>query len=233
MRASRLRLVLLSAFVLAACSEQARARRDLSRRGIPITPAELTARAKAQDFAVVEELLLAGLSEDEGACTVALCVAARLPDARIVAALAAAGADVKTRQGSLEGYSVLMSAAEAGQAGNVVALAAAGADPNATAGLQAFRMTALHLAAAHGDVPTIEALLSAGARPDALAEWMGDRVTALHLAAARGDVGAIDALVSGGADVNAPSRDGRTPASAARDNGKDAASSHIESLRGH
>lgn len=220
-------LLPLLPLAFAACSERSRARRALSRQGIPVTAAELLARAKAQDTAVVETLLRAGLEDDDAACTMALCVAARLPEPRIIVALAAAGADVQTRQGSLEDYTVLMQAAEAGQAGNVTALARAGADPNATAGLQAYTMTALHLAAAQGDIPTIEALLAAGARPGAMADWMGDRVTPLHLAAARGDVAAIDALLEGGADPSAPSRKGATPVRSARDNGKDAAAAHL------
>jgi ankyrin repeat protein len=83
-------------------------------------------------------------------------------------------------------------------------------------------MTALHYAAYCGDHPALIAALDAGVDPNAKDEYRGR--TAAHwladMAAVAGPrVEMLKALVARGADINAPSADGTTPLTLAREAG--------------
>jgi len=128
--------------------------------------------------------------------------------ARLVAVqlVVAHGAEVDAREED-DGWTPLLSAAEAGDESVVRALAGAGADLNrATTG---YGCTPLYTAAHGGKVEVVRALVEAGA--DLNQATTDDGCTPLFIAASKGKVEVVRALTEAGADPHQAAADGRTP----------------------
>jgi len=124
--------------------------------------------------------------------------AARRGDAKAVAALIDAGADVNAAQG--DGMNALHWAAERGHAAVAEHLIAASADVGAKTRIGGH--TPLHVASRGGRGAIVRMLLEAGSNPASIATSSG--VTPLHLAAAAIDgTDAVVALLAHGADPDA------------------------------
>lgn len=121
--------------------------------------------------------------------------AAARGDAPEIARLAAAGADLRGRDG--HGRTPLHVAAFAGKHDAMRALAKAGVDPNT---LEADRYDIATIAAVADDVPTLEVALAVGCRStNVTSRWYG---TALIAAAHLGHDGAVRTLIRAGAPLD-------------------------------
>ena len=89
----------------------------------------------------------------------------------------------------------------------------------------AIRVSPLHSAVAGGKPELVDLLLSHGAAPDPV-EFL--EATPLHSAAASGNVEMVESLLKAGADRGRRTKDGKTAAELARQNGHDEAARRLE-----
>ena len=138
--------------------------------------------------------------------------AARNGHVSVVAALIAAGADVNVKDSKgWAPWPPLLWAARSGHVSVVSALIAAGADVNAKTRDD---WTPLHLAASNGHVSVVSALIAAGADLNAKTNFFGNSLlnaTPLHYAAWDGHVSVVSAFIAAGADLNVKGDDDWTP----------------------
>jgi ankyrin repeat protein len=157
----------------------------------------LVAAAKAGRQAAALELIEQGLGLDDAEAdgTTALHWAAQLADAKLAAALLAAGANPNAA--NRYGMTPAHLAAVNGDAVTLRALLEAGADANA---VLPEGETVLLSAARTGSAPAIDVLVEHGAKLDAREKWHGE--TALIWAAAENHADAVRTLLKHGADPN-------------------------------
>jgi len=103
-------------------------------------------------------------------------------------------------------------------------LVKAGADVNAPS-RNAFRVSPLHSAVASGSVAALDLLLAHGARPDPAES---SEATPLHSAAAAGSREMVEKLLAAGADRHRLTKDGKSAADLARENGHRALAAELE-----
>eukprot|EP00198_Chlamydomonas_reinhardtii_P009552 XP_001698889.1 protein with ankyrin repeats [Chlamydomonas reinhardtii] len=162
--------------------------------------------AENGDLPYVQSLLAAGLdptTKDADGRTPLHC-AAQCGSVPVLRALLDAGA--KKNVLDLGQATPIYTAAMFGKAEVVAALVAAGANMNYPG---KGGCSPLFAAAKRNDVQTVEVLLQAGANPNTPAYTT--RVTALWAAAQTGCLELVRALIRGGADLEARTKDGRTP----------------------
>ena len=161
-------------------------------------------RSSRRDFASPRVALLAAVapaaaqvapSTSERAGYTGLFAAAARGDAAEIARLAAAGADVRARDG--RGRTPLIVAAHASHGAAMRALVAAGADPNA---MDDDRYDIVTIAAVANDLPTLEAALDLGCSArNVTSRYDG---TALIAAAHLGHAEVVRALIRAGAPLD-------------------------------
>ncbi len=125
---------------------------------------------------------------------------------------------------SPDGFSALALALFFGHVEIARLLLDGGADVNAPS-TNAIRVSPLHSAVAGGKPELVDLLLSRGAAPDPV-EFL--EATPLHSAAASGNVEMVESLLKAGADRGRRTKDGKTAAELARQNGHEEAARRLE-----
>ena len=194
--------------------------RALIRKAEPDGTTPLHWAVRVDDPAMVRALLQAGATHAANRYgTTPLELAAEIGNPRVIEALLETGADAKGA--TVEGETVLMTAARTGKVEAIRLLLARGADPNAQE--TRFGETALMWAAAENHAPAVRLLLEAGARVDLAGKKMTfarkvagqttlpvGSMTPLMYAAREGALDAAVALAEGGANLDVQDPDGTT-----------------------